>query len=154
MPTRCAYAASISPNTNSKSNTEFKNTAKDALLYGPGGAWQLVNICQAAPDMNNDLRAQLNIRIPDGSPTPVPIPTERPNIDPDFEEAEFALIVASDTTHRIQEMHLAIEHAIAARLDAAHHGFVIALHHTVCGGETGNRNEITDDGFHGMIWGL
>ena len=76
-----AYEIAINPNTNSKTNVEAKNTAKQNLLYGPGGAWQLVNIVQSWPGINNDLRSTLNIRIPDASPTPVPPPTESPVID-------------------------------------------------------------------------
>lgn len=76
-----AYAIATNPVSNSKANVEMKNTAKENLLYGPGGAWQLVNICQAFPDMNNDLRAALNIRIPDTDPTPVPVPDSSPDID-------------------------------------------------------------------------
>lgn len=76
-----SYAVAINTNTNSKANVEIKNNAKQALLNGPGGAWALVNIMQAAPNMDNDKRVELNIRVPDSDPTPVPIPTERPNID-------------------------------------------------------------------------
>jgi hypothetical protein len=76
-----ARAAAIDTNTNSKANIEAKNTTKEALLYGPGGAWQLVNIIQAAPATTNDMRVALNIRIPDVDPQPVPRPTEKPNID-------------------------------------------------------------------------
>jgi hypothetical protein len=76
-----AYATAIDPATNSKTNVEIKNTAMQALKYGPGGAWQLVNICQAFPGMNNDLRSALNIRIPDGRPNPVPVPQTWPDID-------------------------------------------------------------------------
>lgn len=76
-----AYAIAIDPNSNSKRNVEVKNNAKQELLYGMGGAWQLVNIIQAWPAINNDLRAELNIRIPDADPTPVPVPTELPDMD-------------------------------------------------------------------------
>lgn len=75
------YATATNPNTNSKANVERKNTAKEQLLYGPGGAWQLVNVIQAWPEINNDLRAELNIRIPDTEPTPVPVPDESPVVD-------------------------------------------------------------------------
>jgi hypothetical protein len=76
-----AYATAVSTTTNSKANIEAKNTAKQNLLYGPGGAWQLVNIIQAFPAITNDDRVALNIRIPDTDPQPVPVPSERPNID-------------------------------------------------------------------------
>jgi len=76
-----AYAIAIDPNSNSKANVQGKNAAKEALLYGPGGAWQLVNVCQAWPSMNDSRRTQLNIRVPDTDPTPVPVPSESPVID-------------------------------------------------------------------------
>ena len=76
-----SYALATSTNGNSKHNIEIKNNAKEALLNSPNGAWALVNIIQASPVMDNDKRVELNIRVADVDPTPVPIPTERPNID-------------------------------------------------------------------------
>jgi hypothetical protein len=69
-----AYAAANNSNTNSKQAIMAKNQAKQALLYGPGGAWELVDICQAWPDMTDALRGELNIRVPDNEPTPIPPP--------------------------------------------------------------------------------
>jgi len=76
-----SLATATNPLTNSKANIEYKKTAKDAMLNGAGGARQLVNIIQYAPNTTDDMRAQLNLRIFDGSPTPVPVPTEQPNIE-------------------------------------------------------------------------
>ena len=73
-----AYAAANNSTTNSKQSIIAKNTAKENLLNGPGGAWELVDICQAWPSMNDDLRGDLNIQIPDSSHTPIPAPTQPP----------------------------------------------------------------------------
>src|SRR5688572_21699552 len=66
------YALAINENTNSKANIGNKNSAKEALLFGVGGAWELVNIIQANPAMNDDLRRELQLRIPDRENTPAP----------------------------------------------------------------------------------
>jgi hypothetical protein len=76
-----AYATATNPATNSKANVEIKNNAKAALLDGPGGARQLVAIIQAFPGTNDDMRAELNVRIPDTDPTPAPVPTTSPDLD-------------------------------------------------------------------------
>lgn len=75
-----AHATATNPNTNSKANINAKNQAKQQLLYGPGGAWQLVNIVQAFPGTTNDMRGQLGLRIPDLEPTPVPPPGTAPDL--------------------------------------------------------------------------
>jgi hypothetical protein len=73
-----AYATIITPAGNSKSNIAIKNQAKEALLYAPGGAWQLVNIIQAFPGTTNAMRTDLGLRIPDTEMTPVPPPEVQP----------------------------------------------------------------------------
>ncbi len=75
-----AYAAAVNPNTNSKANVNAKNVAKENLLYGAGGAWELVNIVQAFPGTDDTERGQLGLRIPDVSPTPVPAPAVAPDL--------------------------------------------------------------------------
>lgn len=75
-----AYAAATNPNTNSKANVNGKNQAKEQLLYGPGGAWQLVNIVQAFPGTTNTMRGTLGLRIPSESPTPIPPPKVAPDL--------------------------------------------------------------------------
>lgn len=75
------YAIATNPATNSKMNVEEKNIAKNAMLNGPGGAKQLVEIIQAFPGMTDAMRVKLNIRVRDVSPTPVPVPTQSPDVD-------------------------------------------------------------------------
>jgi hypothetical protein len=73
-----AYAAANNTTTNSKQAIIAKNQAKENLLNGPGGAWQLVDVCQHWPSMTDSLRGELNIRIPDADPTPIPAPAQPP----------------------------------------------------------------------------
>lgn len=75
---RSAYQTAINPNTNSKANVNAKKSAKQSLLYGDGGAWELVNIVQAFPGTTNIMRGELGLRIPDVSPTPIPPPEQPP----------------------------------------------------------------------------
>jgi hypothetical protein len=75
-----AYALVTSPTANSKANVILKNQAKEALLYGPGGAWQLVNIVQAFPGTTDFMRGELGLRIPDTEMTPVPPPDSAPDL--------------------------------------------------------------------------
>lgn len=75
-----AYNAAVNPNTNSKQAVIAKNQAKETLLNGRGGAWELVDVVQAYPNMTNALRGELGLRIPDASPTPVPAPTSAPEL--------------------------------------------------------------------------
>lgn len=77
---RSAYHAATNPNTNSKQSVIAKNQAKEALLNGPGGAWELVNIVQAFPNTTNAMRGELGLRIPDTEPTPVPPPETAPDL--------------------------------------------------------------------------
>lgn len=74
------YNRAVNPNTNSKAAIAAKNVAKNNLLYGPGGAWALVNIVQAFPGTTDDERAELGLRIPDAGPTPVPAPATAPDL--------------------------------------------------------------------------
>jgi hypothetical protein len=69
-----AYNAANDSTSISKAAIIAKNTAKENLLYGAGGAWELVDVCQAWPDMTDALRGELNIRIPDDEPSPIPPP--------------------------------------------------------------------------------
>lgn len=75
-----AYATATNPNTNSKANINTKNQAKQRMLYGDGGAWELVNIIQAYPGTTNDMRGQLGLRIPSEGHSPVPPPPTAPNL--------------------------------------------------------------------------
>ncbi|HWB18661.1 MAG TPA: hypothetical protein VG711_00050 [Phycisphaerales bacterium] len=75
-----AYNAVVNPNTNSKQAVITKNQAKEALLYGSGGAWALVNIVQAFPGTTNSMRGALGLRIPAPSPKPIPAPEFAPDL--------------------------------------------------------------------------
>jgi len=77
------YALATNANTNSATNIGNKNSAKEALLYGTGGtggAWELVNIIQAAPGTTDDMRRELALRTPDREQTPAPIPGTAPDL--------------------------------------------------------------------------
>src|SRR4051812_29715033 len=54
-----AYATAIEPSTNSTSAIIAKNTAKENLVNGPGGARALVAIVQAFPGTTNEMRGEL-----------------------------------------------------------------------------------------------
>lgn len=73
-----ALAATTNPNTNSKQAVIAKNQAKENLLNGAGGAWELVDIVQAFPGTTDAFRGELGLRIPDVEPTPVPAPAVAP----------------------------------------------------------------------------
>ena len=74
------YAASVNPNTNSRAAINAKNVARETLLNGAGGAWELVDIVQAFPGTTDIMRGELGLRIPDVSPTPVPPPGDPPDL--------------------------------------------------------------------------
>jgi len=78
---QAAYAAATNTATNSKAAIEAKNDAKAALMNSTGGARQLVDIIQAFPGTTNEMRAELNLRIRDVEPTPIPAPTTAPDVD-------------------------------------------------------------------------
>lgn len=75
-----AYAVTQGPNRGPAA-TQTKNTAKDALIRGPGGIRQLVGIVQKFPGTTDTMRVQLNISVPDDEPTPIPPPSDAPEID-------------------------------------------------------------------------
>jgi len=72
------YLIANNPSTRTPSAIQSKNTFKDAMIDGPGGIRQLVNIIQAFPDLTNTQRVDLGITVPDASPTPVPPPANPP----------------------------------------------------------------------------
>jgi hypothetical protein len=75
-----AYNRAKNPNTNSKQAVIAKNLAKDNLLNGSGGAWELVDIVQAFPGTTDAMRGELGLRIPDVAPTPIPAPQVAPDL--------------------------------------------------------------------------
>lgn len=78
-----AYNAANDNGTRTPASIQTKNTAKEALIRGPGGIRELVKILQAYPGMTNTLRAEISVTIPDDEPSPVPRPTHAPEIDLD-----------------------------------------------------------------------
>ena len=76
-----AYATAVSTGSNSHAAIVAKNTAEFNLVKGPGGARELVDIIQEFPGTTDVMRADLNIRIHDTQPTPIPPPTESPDLD-------------------------------------------------------------------------
>lgn len=73
-----AYAAANNASTRTKATIQVKNSAKAALV---AKTRELVDICQAWPEMTNDKRALLQITIRDNTPTPVPVPANPPQLD-------------------------------------------------------------------------
>lgn len=68
------------PDTRTQPNTVAKNEAKVALIDGPGGIRELVNVVQSNPSTTDQQRAELQITIPDREPTPIPVPTVPPSL--------------------------------------------------------------------------
>ncbi len=75
-----AYALAKNPNTNSKANVNAKNIARENLMYGSGGARELVNIVQAHPGTTDEMRSQLGLPQPDRHRSPIAAPTTAPDI--------------------------------------------------------------------------
>lgn len=73
-----AYAAANHASTRTKSSIETKNLRKGELI---AVIREYVRICQASPLMNNTIRADLQITIPDTDYTPVPPPDQAPQLD-------------------------------------------------------------------------
>lgn len=77
-----AYAAAFETAndsiTRSPANIQKKNTARKALV---AKTRELVDICQAWPEMTDDKRKELQISLRDNTPTPVPVPSTAPVID-------------------------------------------------------------------------
>lgn len=77
---QAAYAAVRNPNTNSKQAVIAKNHAREKLLDGPNGAWQLVRIIQAYPGTTDAMRGELGLRIAEREHTPRPAPEFPPQL--------------------------------------------------------------------------
>lgn len=73
-----AYAAANNATTRTTATIQVKNSAKAALI---AKIRELVDICQAWPEMTDDKRALLQITIRDNTPTPVPVPETSPVIN-------------------------------------------------------------------------
>lgn len=73
-----AYQTAQHPSTRTPAAIEQKDGLKSALLLLTR---EFVAICQAAPGMTDTLRVQLGITVRSNEPTPVPIPSNPPQID-------------------------------------------------------------------------
>ncbi|MEM8495652.1 MAG: hypothetical protein AAF663_09735 [Planctomycetota bacterium] len=73
-----AYQTANDPSTRTAPAIEAKDTAKAAVL---AETRRLVRIAQAWPGMTNAKRSDLGITVPDTDPTPVPVPSEEPQLD-------------------------------------------------------------------------
>lgn len=72
-----AYQAATDPGTNAHANIVIKNDAKQALIED---ARELVRIIQAAPNVTNGQRAALGLNVRDVEPSPIPTPSEPPQL--------------------------------------------------------------------------
>lgn len=70
-----AFQAATHPPTRTPPSIQAKNMAKKALVTS---ARELVGIIQKHPGTTNEMRAALNVTIPDDEPTPIAPPTEPP----------------------------------------------------------------------------
>ncbi|MCI0363473.1 MAG: hypothetical protein L0219_06290, partial [Phycisphaerales bacterium] len=69
-----AYNTANAPLTRSPVNIEAKNTAKTALIDGPGGIRALAAIIQAFPGVTDAQLRELGLTVRDSQPTPIPPP--------------------------------------------------------------------------------
>jgi hypothetical protein len=67
--------------TRTPSAIETKNTAKEALIRGPGGIRELAGIIQEFPGTTNTERTDLGLTVRDPDPSPIPAPTMAPGLD-------------------------------------------------------------------------
>lgn len=75
-----AYRLAKTPGTNSKAAVIAKDLARETLLNGPGGAWELVRFIQALPTTTDEMRGELGLRVRDTELTPVPPPRTAPSL--------------------------------------------------------------------------
>jgi hypothetical protein len=68
------------PTTKSPPFVATKNTAKQALINGPGGIRQLVALVQAHPGITPTQLIDLRLTVRDVEPTPVPPPSSAPTV--------------------------------------------------------------------------
>jgi hypothetical protein len=76
-----AYQTAKDPDTNSRSNTAAKDTAKDAMVNGPGGIRELARVVQSLLSMPAEYLRELGLTVRDNSPTPIPVPIVSPEMD-------------------------------------------------------------------------
>lgn len=75
-----AYAMAIRPESNSRANVIAKNDARGELLDGAGGAWELVRLIQANPNVTNAQRSGLGLPPVDRHRSPVGPPQSAPEL--------------------------------------------------------------------------
>ncbi len=66
--------------TRTPPNIGAKNTAKEALIAGPGGIRELVGIVQEFPGTTRAERIELQITVRDTEPSPIPVPAVAPKL--------------------------------------------------------------------------
>jgi hypothetical protein len=76
-----AYDLLQNPATKSPSNVAAKDTAKAALIDGPGGIRALANLVQAHPGITVQQLTDLRLTVRDVEPTPVPRPADAPAVE-------------------------------------------------------------------------
>jgi hypothetical protein len=73
-----AYQTAKDPDTNSKSNTAAKNSAKEAMVDGEGGIRALARTVQGFADITPELLTELGLTVRDTEPSPIPVPATAP----------------------------------------------------------------------------
>lgn len=75
---RNAYFVLQDPTTKSPTHVAAKNLAKEAMVDGPNGIRQLVNLIQAHPGITAEQLVDLRLTVRDREPSPVPPPADPP----------------------------------------------------------------------------
>lgn len=73
-----AYAIARDPETNSKASVIAKNETRGDLLDGPGGAWELVRLIQANPNVTDEQRSRVGVQSVDRHRSPIGPPGSAP----------------------------------------------------------------------------
>lgn len=76
-----AWTAANEPITRTPAAIQTKNTAKEALVRGPGGIRELVGIVQKFPGTTDTERVELGLTVRDTDPSPIPVPSAAPGLD-------------------------------------------------------------------------
>lgn len=76
-----AYTIANNDSTRTPASIVTKNDAKEALINGPGGIRELVDIIQAFPGTTNTMRANLQITVRDTEPSPIDPPASAPVLE-------------------------------------------------------------------------
>jgi len=76
-----AYTIANNDSTRTPASIVTKNDAKEALINGPGGIRELVDIIQAFPGTTNTMRANLQVTVRDVEPSPIEPPANAPVLE-------------------------------------------------------------------------